>query len=543
MVHILQARLRDLSLKRKLLILIVGFSCFTLLLFSSGQLIYGVLHNKSILLEKLTITAKLLGDQSVAALEFIDQKSAHEVLSSLRLNKNIYIACLYNENNKLFTAYRADHQTDSSISQCPATPTNQNGFHNGMALASYNIVRGSDKLGSLYIESNLKTVEQFISQSFLSVIALFLVVSLFGYFISLRLQRIISDPIFHLVTTVKSLSINKDFSIRANKQGNDELGVLVDAFNSMLTQIQDSEEQLRQVNDNLEVMVNDRTIELQSTNKHLQQSLKQLQMAQDQLVQSEKMASLGGLVAGVAHEINTPVGVGVTAISHLQLKLEEYEKRYQSGQLTRDDFESFLNTTTESSRIIQSNLNRAADLIRSFKQVAVDQTSDELRSFDMKAYLHEILHSLKPKLKARSHTTNINCPDNLVLHSHPGALSQVITNLIMNSIIHGFEDRQSGHIDITVAEKEAGSIQLDYSDNGKGISAGHIKKVFEPFFTTRRGQGGTGLGMHIVYNLVTRTLGGRIHCRSTEGQGTTFQIELAATIEPQYAPIRVQEQG
>jgi len=165
----------------------------------------------------------------------------------------------------------------------------------------------------------------------------------------------------------------------------------------------------------------------------------------------------------------------------------------------------------------------------------VDQTSNELRSFNLKEYLHEILHSLKPKLKAGAHTVSTNCPDEIILHSHPGALSQIVTNLVMNSIIHGFADRLNGTIHIDVTIKKEGGIRLSYSDDGRGIPAENLQKIFEPFYTTRRGQGGSGLGMHIVYNLVTQTLGGQIDCSSTAGEGAAFHIDIPNEENPSIA--------
>lgn len=293
-----------------------------------------------------------------------------------------------------------------------------------------------------------------------------------------------------------------------------------------ITETKQARDALQRVNLELEDRVEQRTSELKATNEHLQASLEQLKQTQEQLVQSEKMASLGGLVAGVAHEINTPVGVGVTAVTHLQMKVADYTQRYQSNKLTRNDFESFLKTANESSKMIHANLDRAAELIRSFKQVAVDQSSNELRSFNLREYLQEILQSLKPKLKLNGHLVSIDCAEDITLQNHPGALSQVVTNLVMNSIIHGFGEHHNGHISIAVREASQGIIQIDFRDDGKGIAPENLKKIFEPFFTTRRGQGGSGLGMHIVFNLVSQTLGGRIECHSDEGEGTHFHIEL-----------------
>jgi len=265
------------------------------------------------------------------------------------------------------------------------------------------------------------------------------------------------------------------------------------------------------------------TIELQHANKLLEESLVQLRKTQTQLIQSEKMAALGGLVAGVAHEINTPVGVGVTAASHLAMKVQEYHERYKSGQLTREDFEVFLKTICTGADMIVSNLRRAADLIRSFKQVSVDQSNEEQRVFKVKPYINDVLQSLVPKFKRTQHTITVHCSDELLLCSYPGVFSQIITNLLMNSLEHGFEDKEKGEIVIDIFQQEE-KFLFKYTDNGKGIASEHLKKIFEPFFTTKRGKGGTGLGMHIVYNLVTQTLGGQIECTSILGQGTTFQL-------------------
>ena len=282
--------------------------------------------------------------------------------------------------------------------------------------------------------------------------------------------------------------------------------------------------QILSMNVDLERRVEERTEALQVANQELETSIVNLRNAQQQLVQSEKMAALGGLVAGVAHEINTPIGVGVTAASHLAMKLDQYNKRYRSGQLTRSDFEAMLGTGLESSEMILANLERAAELIRSFKQVAVDQSSGEARAFKLTNYIDEILRSLHPKLKRTQHVVEVECDGDVSIYSFPGAFSQIITNLVMNSLVHGFEGMEAGTITIRVTKRD-NWVCLEYADNGKGIAQEYIKKVFDPFFTTKRGSGGSGLGLHIVFNLVTQTLGGRIECFSTPGEGVLFKID------------------
>ncbi|MBW1899261.1 MAG: HAMP domain-containing histidine kinase, partial [Deltaproteobacteria bacterium] len=180
---------------------------------------------------------------------------------------------------------------------------------------------------------------------------------------------------------------------------------------------------------------------------------------------------------------------------------------------------------SESSSIIHKNLNRAADLIKSFKQVAVDQSGEVKRKFKLKRYTDELFISLRPKLKKTPHKIRFNCPEDLEIDSYPGIYSQIITNFILNSLNHGFEEGEEGLITIDI-KKDGGELLVEYSDNGKGMEEETFKKIFDPFFTTSRGLGGTGLGMHIVYNLVTLTLGGKIKCFSLPGEGTTFLIRI-----------------
>jgi len=263
----------------------------------------------------------------------------------------------------------------------------------------------------------------------------------------------------------------------------------------------------------------------EEANKALQESLEFIKRTQQHLVESEKMASLGGLVAGVAHEINTPVGVGVTASSFLEDKTKLFQKLISDGRLKRSDLEKYLKVAAESSSIIHKNLNRAADLIKSFKQVAVDQSGEVKRKFKPKQYTDELFISLRPKIKKTSHKIRINCLEELEIDSYPGIYSQIITNFVMNSLTHGFEEDEEGLITINI-KKEGEELLIEYSDDGKGMEGETLKRIFDPFFTTSRGMGGTGLGMHIVYNLVTMTLGGKIKCFSRPREGTTFSIRI-----------------
>ncbi|MBI5520252.1 MAG: PAS domain S-box protein [Desulfovibrio sp.] len=298
------------------------------------------------------------------------------------------------------------------------------------------------------------------------------------------------------------------------------------SFSRDITAQRESEATILRMNESLEERVRVRTRQLEAANDELKGALEQLTSAHRQLVESEKMASLGGLVAGVAHEINTPVGIGVTAASHLEAKTREMLADYRAGAVKRASLEAYLAVCDESTRMILSNLKRAAELIRSFKQVAVDRSTEERRRFRLRAYLDEVLLSLRPHLKKTEHEVAIICDPELVLDSYPGALSQIVTNLVMNSLLHAFEPGEAGRIVISAARLDDGRVQLIYVDNGRGIAPENLDKIFEPFYTTRRGRGGTGLGLHILYNLVTQTLGGSVRCESAPQKGTTFTILL-----------------
>jgi len=276
----------------------------------------------------------------------------------------------------------------------------------------------------------------------------------------------------------------------------------------------------------VEIELNEKNAELVAVNRALTESMTNLKQTQEQLIEQEKMASLGGLVAGISHEINTPIGVGVTAASFLNDKTHELINMHQSSGMSKSNFENYLEDISEASNIVMTNLNRASDLITSFKRVAVDQSNEEKHSIIIREYLNSIVCSLAPKLKKTRHTISINCSDTLELNCFSGAFTQIFTNLIINSLLHGFEGINEGEITIDIEKTETQQVSISYQDNGKGIPAEDQSKIFEPFYTTKRGQGGTGLGLHIIYNLVTQKMGGTINLDSTVDQGVGFIIRL-----------------
>ena len=313
-----------------------------------------------------------------------------------------------------------------------------------------------------------------------------------------------------------------DLSVEVPVMAEDEIGLIARTFNAMIKRIAESES-------NLEGKVADRTVQLEDANRELTSTLNLLKSTQEDLVRREKMAALGDMVAGIAHEINTPVGVALTAGTYLSNRTAEIRNEIGKGNLSRSGFDAFIASSSESAAIITSNLTRAAELVNSFKKVAVAQTSGELSEFKLAQYLHDLMLNLRPALKRTKIQTVITCGETLTVTTYAGAISQIVTNLVMNSIKHGFDHGSEGTIRMT-AEAEGESLLLRYSDSGKGIPAEIISKIFDPFFTTARSAGGTGLGLHIVYNLVTQKLQGSISAQSAPGEGTTFVIRIPRSI-------------
>ncbi|GGK37831.1 sensor histidine kinase [Salinarimonas ramus] len=293
----------------------------------------------------------------------------------------------------------------------------------------------------------------------------------------------------------------------------DELASMAHAVNVFVTEIARRESDLRRAKDEVDL------------------TLDELRRTQADLIQAEKLASLGQLVAGVAHEINTPLGVALTTATSLEGEVSRLGGAVDGGRIRRADLDRSLARLKEGAGLVHVNLARAAEMVQSFKRVAADQTSEDRRRFDMAQWLHELLTSLGPALRKRGHAVETVCPDGLVLDTYPGALAQVLTNLVMNSVDHAYPGGEAGAMRIAVTRAAPGLVRIVYEDDGRGIAPASVAKVFEPFFTTGRERGNTGLGLHIVYNLVTAKLDGRIELDPRPGSGARFVIDLPISPE------------
>lgn len=391
-------------------------------------------------------------------------------------------------------------------------------------------------LGYLFIQSSLLEKQAFIKQLIYIALAFLLFTNLVVFAVSTWLFNKITQPMATLIDDVEQISQSKNYQLELASQPYKELDILAKNINILLRRthkyidkIIDEQQYSVFQKQALEHRLNTRTEALKESNQELLSTLEKLHEFQGQLVETEKMASLGDMVAGIAHEINTPIGLGVTASSLLADRLHEIKFAFENKTLKSSQLKKFLMDGDENALIILRNLERAANLISSFKKVAVDQSSAESRTFNVNTLINEVLLTLSTKIRTAKIDILINCPDALYINSKPGAINQILINLILNSIHHAFDGIDNGKVTITIAIL-AGQLHINYKDNGTGIEESMRSKIFEPFTTTKRGSGGSGLGMHLVYNLVTQALDGYITVEEAPTHGVSFDITFPVAI-------------
>jgi two-component system, NtrC family, sensor kinase len=340
----------------------------------------------------------------------------------------------------------------------------------------------------------------------------------------LLFERLLMRPLRQLGKDAARLS-KSELAEPVVEMRDDEIGKLAVGLDQMREKLSEQILQIRHFNANLEQRVESRTHDLNVANQELQHAMNTLKTVQEEIQRSDRLAALGALVAGVAHELNTPIGNSVTVASTMMDLSLEFNRNIESG-ITRTKLSSYTQQTRQASEMLVRNLTKAAELIGSFKQVAVDRASVRRRNFVLNEVVSETVLLMNNSMKRHAYTIEIDIPPNLKMNSYPGPLGQILSNLCQNAVIHGFENMAQGMIEISASLLETQEIELIISDNGEGIPEANISRIFDPFFTTKLGQGGSGLGLSIVYNLATVVLGGAIQVESTLHVGTRFILRL-----------------
>ncbi len=534
--------LRTSSIKGALSWVVMLICSVTLLASLTISTLQDISFQKKKLIDQLHAYANIIAFNSVPGLILDDAETEDSRLKSfaaVEILHNIHIYKLTAETSELsfFSSYNRNEIGPHPTQFARVGDLSQPHFEGDIIEIAKAVEFEGKKIGYIYIRASLAELNKYMQSRILFDLLIALIALIGAYFISRRLQKRFTAPIETLLTIVQKVTKEKNYSIRVPATEIEELHMLGRAINNMMDRIeqqinkvQAAEQEIRQLNQSLEQKINERTVALKSSNQDLLNTLETLHQYQSQIVETEKMASLGQMVAGVAHEVNTPIGLGVTASTLMQDKLADIQKSFDEKKLTSSQLAKFLTDSKENLGIIYRNLERAASLIRSFKQVAVDQSNENRRQFNMLQLMNEVLLSLRPNLKKTQHEVVIDCDPKLDIDSKPGPVNQILINLIMNSLIHAFEHIEHGTITITV-RVELNRCFINYRDNGAGVPE-HIKKrIFDPFVTTKRGEGGSGLGMHLVYNLVTQALNGKISLESTLGNGVDIQIDFPVIIK------------
>ncbi|BCO17393.1 HAMP domain-containing histidine kinase [Alteromonas sp. McT4-15] len=529
------------SIRSLFLWVVMSIAAFSLTVLSGLSIYTQIKTYRHELESNAIMLAKLVARSSASYLYDETPERIELALKNLSATEHVLNAHVYRVDNsgaapEIFSSYNREGQLllGGKENQLPALFLNPSLADSGHYLELSTKVFDEEtniQLGWVYLRVSSDNFNQLVGKSIWLNLIVALVLLGVSFYSAVRMQRVVTGPVEEIASFLQRTSRQRDYSARAEGSAIHELDILADAVNVMLLRMQEymqkqrqAEEQHRKLNASLEDMVNHRTTALKDANQELIQTLEKLHQFQRQIVQNEKMASLGDMVAGVAHEVNTPIGLGVTASTMMLDRLAVIQKDFENKTLKASAMKRFLDESNENLNIIYRNLNRAAELISSFKQVAVDQTSESSRSFCVAQLVNEILLSLQPRLKKLKHNINVDCDPTLSVETKAGPINQILINLIMNSVIHGFENIEEGAIDIRAEMVSSNKLKLVYTDNGKGISPEIRKRIFDPFVTTKRGQGGSGLGMHLVYNLVTQALNGSISITSEEGKGVEFVI-------------------
>lgn len=368
------------------------------------------------------------------------------------------------------------------------------------------------------VESEIKSdmIQQLIVNFILLVVLIGMVVAI-AYIFNKRLYSKIFSHISRLIEKIQGAT-NTEARIPIESFTINELRIIASETQDLIDKRKEQadllQKQIQDENQRLEVLVEERTRDLEKTTR--------------ELMESERLASLGRLVAGVAHEINTPLGVSISACSFLADNNDRFFEKVQGGKFSKSEFVNYMKSVDDSTAILLANITKASELVKRFKRISVDQSAELSSRFDLKKYIEELFYTLKHEYKNKNVQIDVQSDEKIVIDSYPGVISQIFTNLLMNSLIHGFEydDEQAINRVLVSLSFMGNDIVISYSDNGKGLSDEVKKHIFEPFYSTKHGTGGTGLGMHIVFNLVTEILGGTIVIEDVLEEGARFIITL-----------------
>lgn len=466
-----------------------------------------------------------------------DEKSEISIAESLMKDAEVARIIIYNESDRLlYTHNKAAQPYEDNYLILKRVAITYEGKTIGHAELYFTTYYLSQNISTLINRQLLKT----------SILMLSMVFTVF------LIAKRITKPIEYLSRETTQIAAG-DLNRRISVPNRDEIGNLADKLNIMVTSLAEAHDAIARdavelevknkeiliYSEELEALVEARTSDynqanhaLKLKNEELEQTLTIYHETQDQLIETKKMAALGTLVAGVAHEINTPLGNGITMASYLSMLRADLVKKLDAGTLSKQDLNSILTDFRDAIHILSTNLDRSANLVQHFKQLAVDLSTNEQSHFNLYENIETVIISMKHEFANAHHRIENRCPKGLMLNSYPGEYAQILTHLLRNSLTHGFVYQDAGLIEIEVSTTDDEQLVIVYADNGVGITEDNLSRIFDPFYTTNRSSGNAGLGLNIVYNIVTHKLQGSIRCISAPSAGVRFVISLPLGIKP-----------
>jgi len=531
-------KITNLSLKQQFYLATFGIGFLIVIAAFAFNILSSYNYKKNSFMQESILQAGLIADNSVAPMLFFDKEGTATNLMLLRKYPNILQAIIYDNKDNLFVKYNPDNRdvpirVESKDSWFSNPQNSRNAFYSDTFIVRQKIEVNGISYGTLYLEKSTGVLSDFLKGSMLNI-AIFTLLLMFGMvFFVLKTSQKLIDPILNLSSSLVDLSKSTDYSVRLKHSGRNEIGKLYGAFNHLFESIElhqksrdEALERATNYQQHLENLTNELEHRVESRTLELQTSLNTLKSAQGQLVESEKMAALGSLVSGVAHEVNTPLGNAITGSSIVKSECKELLKMMGEGTLKKSILEEKLEHLEETSNLLMKSVNTAANLVRSFKQISVDQSIETKRLFNLHEYVKEVLLTFRNKLKQIPVESEILGDPELSIKSYPGSFAQLLNNFIQNSIIHGFEDKKSGAKITINMYIDNDILYFTYEDNGCGIDDSIKDKAFDPFVTTKRNAGGTGLGLNIVYNIVSQKLEGTLELESIKDEGVKFILKI-----------------
>jgi len=514
------------------MIAVLSLLFFALTTYSAFILIVHYQKNSNDLLNESKLQAELIADYSITPLLFSDLSGAKDILNKLQGIPNINSAIMYDESGNIFAVYERTESVPNYAKKIDSF-IEASSFIGDEIIISTPVSHNDQVYGAIVFHVSTASIPKAVFSYALLLGLGIIILLLVSIVLIYRLQNYITLPVINLAKTAQEISLSEDYTIRAKKMYADEVGHLYDDFNSMLGKIEqrgrerdEAETISRTYQAHLERLTNELEERVKDRTDELQMSLNSLQSAQSQLVESEKMSALGNLVAGVAHEVNTPLGISITAASIFKNELKTVKGLLKDNKLSKSALEHFIETISEADEILIKNLDRAALLVRNFKKISVDQSSEEVRDFELNEYLLEVISTFKNELKHRPIELKLDLDsEKIQMHSFPGAISQIVVNMLQNSLLHGFEYDQEGEIILSTHHYED-YVEIIFRDNGRGVNSEVAHKIFEPFITTKRNKGGTGLGLNITYNLINQQLKGSIELDTEYTDGAKFVLNI-----------------